>query len=151
MVNSQHAPRTSPIRDRYPDSKFHGANLGPTWVLSAPDGPHVGPMNLAIWECVSRVSSKSELCFTAILLLLQCCIQFYIRADSRFALSKWETVLLCNDVYHILFWWQFIVYHGENTYDYLINTTRFSLRIFALTAVRVVRSLGEISIQFFNL
>ena len=24
------------------------ANMGPTWVLSAPDGPHVGPMNLAI-------------------------------------------------------------------------------------------------------
>ena len=32
----------------YPDSKVHGANMGPTWVLSAPDGPHVGPMNLAI-------------------------------------------------------------------------------------------------------
>ena len=32
----------------YPDSKAHGANMGPTWVLSAPDGPHVGPMNLAI-------------------------------------------------------------------------------------------------------
>ena len=32
------------------DSKVHGANVGPTWVLSAPDGPHVGPMNLAIWE-----------------------------------------------------------------------------------------------------
>ena len=29
-----------------PDSKVHGANMGPTWVLSAPDGPHVGPMNL---------------------------------------------------------------------------------------------------------
>ena len=28
-------------------SKVHGANIGPTWVLSAPDGPHVGPMNLA--------------------------------------------------------------------------------------------------------
>ena len=26
----------------------HGANMGPTWVLSAPDGPHVGPMNFAI-------------------------------------------------------------------------------------------------------
>ena len=24
--------------------------MGPTWVLSAPDGPHVGPMNLVIWE-----------------------------------------------------------------------------------------------------
>ena len=31
-----------------PDSKVHGANMGPTWVLSAPDGPHVGSMDLAI-------------------------------------------------------------------------------------------------------
>ena len=31
-----------------PDSKVHGAYMGPTWVLSVPDGPHVGPMNLAI-------------------------------------------------------------------------------------------------------
>ena len=31
-----------------PDSKVHGANMGPTWVLSAPDGPRVGPMNLPI-------------------------------------------------------------------------------------------------------
>ena len=23
--------------------------MGPTWALSTPDGPHVGPMNLAIW------------------------------------------------------------------------------------------------------
>ena len=32
----------------FPDSKVQGANMGPTWVLSAPDGPHVAPMNLAI-------------------------------------------------------------------------------------------------------
>ena len=32
----------------YPDSNVHGANMRPTWVLSAPDGHHVGPMNLAI-------------------------------------------------------------------------------------------------------
>ena len=31
-----------------PDSIVHRVNMGPTWVLSAPDGPHVGPMNLAI-------------------------------------------------------------------------------------------------------
>ena len=35
---------------RAPDSKVHGANMGPTWVLSSPGGPPVGPMNLAIWE-----------------------------------------------------------------------------------------------------
>ena len=33
-----------------PDNKVHGAKMGPTWVLSAPDGPHVGPVNLAIRE-----------------------------------------------------------------------------------------------------
>ena len=32
------------------DSKVNGANMGLTWILSAPDGPHVGPMNLAIRE-----------------------------------------------------------------------------------------------------
>ena len=30
------------------DSKDHGTNMGPTWVLSAPGRPHVGPLNLAI-------------------------------------------------------------------------------------------------------
>ena len=38
-----------------PDSKVHGANMGPTWVLSAPDGPHVGRMNLAIREALPRL------------------------------------------------------------------------------------------------
>ena len=32
----------------YPDSKVHGADMGPTWLLSDPDGSNVGPMNLAI-------------------------------------------------------------------------------------------------------
>ena len=31
-----------------PDSKVHGANMGPTWVLSAADGSHGGPTNLAV-------------------------------------------------------------------------------------------------------
>ena len=31
----------------FPDSKIHGANMGPTLVLLAPGGPHVGPINLA--------------------------------------------------------------------------------------------------------
>ena len=65
VINAQNAPRIwlmyignmpllmnkmkheLPIADS--ESKVHGANMGPTWALSAPDGPHVGPMNLAIW------------------------------------------------------------------------------------------------------
>ena len=33
-----------------PGNKVHGANMGATWVLSAPDGPHIGPMKLVIGE-----------------------------------------------------------------------------------------------------
>ena len=33
---------------RVPENKVYGANMGPSWVLSATDGPHIGPMNLAI-------------------------------------------------------------------------------------------------------
>ena len=39
---------TSPITFRIPDNKVHGAIMGPTWLMSAPDGPHVGPTNLDI-------------------------------------------------------------------------------------------------------
>ena len=31
-----------------PVIKIHGANMGPTWFMSAPDGPHLVPMNLVI-------------------------------------------------------------------------------------------------------
>ena len=36
----------------YPDIKIHGANTGPTWLLSASGGPHVGPMNIAFIVCM---------------------------------------------------------------------------------------------------
>ena len=38
-----------------PANKVHGANMGPTRVLSAPDGPHVGPINLAIRDVVCKM------------------------------------------------------------------------------------------------
>ena len=43
-----------------PDSKIHGANMGPTWVLLAPDGPHVGPMHFAIRERTAEVDHSRE-------------------------------------------------------------------------------------------
>ena len=32
-----------------PDSKVHGAKIGPIWGRQDPGGPQVGPMNFAIW------------------------------------------------------------------------------------------------------
>ena len=43
-----------------PDSQVHGANMGPTWVLSAPGGPPVGPMNLAIREVINNHGTDNE-------------------------------------------------------------------------------------------
>ena len=40
--------RKIPLLFHIPESKVHGDNMGPTWVPPAPDGPHVGPMNLVI-------------------------------------------------------------------------------------------------------
>ena len=34
---------------QFPDSKVHGANMGPVWGRQDPCWPQVGPMNFAIW------------------------------------------------------------------------------------------------------
>ena len=44
---------------RNPHSKVYGAYMGPTWGRQDPCGPHVGPMNLAIWD--SHLKCNSDL------------------------------------------------------------------------------------------
>ena len=48
LISCELARMICDYTQKYPDSKVHGANMRPTWVLSAPDGPRVGPINLAI-------------------------------------------------------------------------------------------------------
>ena len=38
------------VENHMSDSKVHGANIGPIWGRQDPGGPHVGPMNFAIWD-----------------------------------------------------------------------------------------------------
>ena len=35
---------------KIPDSKLHGASMGPIWGRQDPGGLHVGPMNFVIWD-----------------------------------------------------------------------------------------------------
>ena len=42
------------------DSKVYGANTGSTWVRQDPGGPHVGPMNFAIWDDHYNGSDKGN-------------------------------------------------------------------------------------------
>ena len=53
-----------------PDSKVYGANMGPTWVLSAPAGSHFGPMNLAIRDNVIKRQINKTITDISILLRL---------------------------------------------------------------------------------
>ena len=41
-----------------PDYKVHGANMGPIWGRQDPGGPHVGPMDLAIWDKLHTVKQN---------------------------------------------------------------------------------------------
>ena len=45
-----------------PDSKVHEAYMGPTWVLSAPGGPHVSPMKIAIRAGYARMAMDVYAC-----------------------------------------------------------------------------------------
>ena len=38
-----------PLCDIDHNNKVHGANMGPTWDQQDAGGPHVGPMNFALW------------------------------------------------------------------------------------------------------
>ena len=45
----------------HPDSKVHGANMGPIWGRQDPGGPHVGHMNLDIWDTSKSIYSEYHL------------------------------------------------------------------------------------------
>ena len=89
-----------------PDSKVHWANMGPNWVLSAPDGPHVGPMSLAIRvllgdpSVIRGFSHKSPVC-VSVSSFLSAYINFWTNRGEKSA--KWEH----NDVHTIslTIWW----------------------------------------------
>ena len=46
---------------KYPDSNVHEVKMRPIWGLQDPGGPHVGPMNVAIW--VSNRHAMWALCY----------------------------------------------------------------------------------------
>ena len=51
-----------------PDSKVHGANMWPIWGRRQdPGGPHVSPMNFAIWDFIHsqthyRLTASLQFC-----------------------------------------------------------------------------------------
>ena len=50
-----------PWWEAHPDSKVHGANMGLILGRQDPGGPHVGPMNFAIWVDISCYKRLTEI------------------------------------------------------------------------------------------
>ena len=48
------------IKHHTPDSKVHGANMGPIWGRQDPGGLQVGPMSFAIWDVIKYSSLGSK-------------------------------------------------------------------------------------------
>ena len=65
----------------YPDSKVHGANMGPIWGRQDPGGPHVGPMNFAIWVWFAKQENIN--------------IQML---SFKQTFSKWTSLVSCHDI-----------------------------------------------------
>ena len=58
-ANKDSSSNNTQTRFRHPDSKVHGANMGPIWGRRDPGGPHVGPMNFAIWaDLVKKINQR---------------------------------------------------------------------------------------------
>ena len=115
-----------PCRNNHPnnrsvksDNKIHGAKMGTTWVLSAPNGPDVGLMNPDLrdhkpHECGNGLKSswaRRRVCFFYILKSLLSHLNF--ANDNVF-----ENILLCQ---HVALVWTCVCPHSHHlsTYIYL--------------------------------
>ena len=70
--------------------------MGPTWVLSAPDGPHVGPMNLAIRDSSDMRDQASWCWIYSFVLTGASCYIHIILPSTQFARSLLWTVGCCQ-------------------------------------------------------
>ena len=95
-----------------PDSKVPGANMGPTWVLLAPDGPHVDP-----------------------LLSGNCRLKWLLRAlvatgpfDRVPVGSAWPGVLQCPWLRKALIWWWYSIFWDLETFDLICWVNKIKVR-----------------------
>ena len=92
----------------HPHSKVHGANMGPIWGRQDPGGPHVGPMNFAIWALsdnwLAILWSLYVLIYAWLDSLLVVCDPYTTRAINMDSLYKvLVSALVCGIIYLCIF------------------------------------------------
>ena len=87
-----------------PDSKVHGANMGPIWDQQDPGGTHVGPMNYAIWDCFVHINSlrprRFELNFRYVIFKLILMIDGWgASCEFTFRWCHWTSLVISQHCY----------------------------------------------------
>ena len=76
-----------------PDSKVHGANMGPIWGRQDPGGPHVGPMNFTIWVYISAECNVLILYLKIKINIMQGFTSFNISINHTIAFPFWKQIM----------------------------------------------------------
>ena len=139
---------------RNPDSKAHGSNMGPIWGRQNPGEPHVGPMNLAIWEVESRtrfisfatgfpwILKMNIVCSMSVIAFVFQFADYEPRSEtSRSQLSKFylmikQTVWKLNFHNQLIF--IFYLYNRQSYFDDLWQHELHSFDIFMLLILPAV-------------
>ena len=87
------SPSPMGINHICPHSKVHEANMGPIWGRQEPGGPHVGPMNFAIWVCTRQNTAWHTTHRTNFIFCFKPC---YLTLNFRMAFDWLQTVLPSN-------------------------------------------------------
>ena len=66
-----------------PDSKVQGAHMGPLWGRQDPGGPHVGDVNLAIWDGLFATTTSAS--------------ALTKQVQVRSITTIWDEVEMCRD------------------------------------------------------
>ena len=116
----------------HPDSKVLGANMEPIWGRQDPGGPHVGPMNFAIWAMFSKTHPTPA-----------CLVQKW---DVFLWIKSTAYALLLRLSHCMQYCVGNVVYYSDVTYALLIRlaTWQFCLFFVFLHANPIARFMGQI-------
>ena len=98
------------IPQHYPDSKVHRANMGPIWGRQDPGGPHVGPMNFAIWVWLRVLGHVSTL-----LMHFRCCLSLALCILVQDCSNSFTDAHMRRKCYSPWLWYLQYVYNRDTT------------------------------------
>ena len=125
-----------------PDNKVRGANMGPIWGRQGPDGPHVGPMNVAIVIVSTKV----------LLSVVHFCQRPTLKGYSWFSYIYitqvfFQSVLLSKTFYSKYF----VLWYSIDVVSNISNCLSSKERVFVYLFMKIDQKLPQTDLLWLNL